>query len=176
MKVAILGTGDMTKIPRYTDINEGTLRGMLYGTAKLLADRGHDIVIIPDRGIPTEIAQLYKSMGGRRVWGVIPVNDKTFGDRHIQPYLPLIDSRIEVDSWYDADGTIAAAGDVDVVFGMSPGIMREISVLKYHYRYKGSKTRVIWFGNTISQRLAKEIEEEIPVTYISSVDELGIII
>ncbi len=176
MKVVVLGTGDLTKILRFTRISEKELRALVDSVARLLAEKGHEIVIIPDRGIPVEVAKIYKQNGGRRVWGVVPTKDKVYGTKHIAPNLRLLDERIEVDSWYDADGTIAASGDVCIVFGMSPGIMREFTVLKYHYRYLKSETRVIWFRNTISAPIAKEIEEEIPVTYVNSVEELAKVI
>ena len=172
MKVSVLGTGDITKIPRHTKITESELNKLIEGVAKLIARRGYELVIVPDRGVPTEVAKIYKQNGGKKVYGIVPTRDEKFGVNHIQPYLPLVDERIEVDHWYDADGEIAATGDVCIVIGMSPGIMREVSVLKYHYRYLKSKTKVVWFENTISQPLAKEIEEEIPVTYVSSVEDL----
>ncbi len=172
MRISILGTGDLTKIPRFTSITKGELENLVSDIAKVIAKKGHEIVIIPDRGIPTEVAKIYKQNGGKKVYGVVPTKDKKYGIRHIQPYLPLIDEKIEVDSWYDADGEIASQGDVCVIVGMSPGIMREFTVLKYHKRYLNNKTKVIWFKNTLSSPIPKEIEEEIPITYVNSVKEL----
>lgn len=173
MRVVVLGTGDLTKIPRFTKVSHEKLRELVDSVARLLAEKGHELVIIPDRGIPVEVARVYKQHGGRRVWGVVPTKDKIYGTKHIEPNLHLLDKRIEVASWYDADGTIAASGDVCIVFGMSPGIMREFTVLKYHYRYLKCKTKVIWFRNTISAPIAREIEEEIPVTYITTAKQLA---
>jgi hypothetical protein len=173
MRVTVLGTGDLTKIPRFTDISKEQLEELIQKIAKLLAEKGHEVVIIPDRGVPLEIAKLYKEQKGKKVLGVVPTKDKKYGTRHIEPNFPILDEKIEVDSWYDADGEIAAQGDVCIVIGISPGIMREIAVLKYHYRYLKSKTKLVWFKNTISSPIAKEIEEEIPINYITSVEELG---
>ena len=137
-----------------------------------MAKKGHEIVIIPDKGIPAEVAKIYKENKGKKIYGVVPSKDKKFGTRHIEPYLYLLDEKIEVDSWYDADGEIAAQGDIDIIIGMSPGIMREFTVLKYHKKYLGNKTKVIWFKNTLNEPIQKEIEEEIPITYINSIEEL----
>jgi len=172
MRVVVLGTGDLTKIPRHTKLKENELKKLVEDVATLIAIKGHELVIVPDRGIPTEVARIYKEKGGKKVYGLVPVKDAKFGDKHIQPYLHLLDEKIEFDHWYDVDGEIAAAGDVCIIFGISPGIMREFCILKYHYRYLKSKTRVVWFKNTLSQPVQKEIEEEIPITYISSVKEL----
>lgn len=167
-----MGTGDLTKIPRFTKVSKEKLEEIIRGLGKLIAEKGHELVIIPDRGIPSEVAKIYKESGGKKVCGVVPTKDKKYGIAHIRPYLHLLDKRIEVDSWYDADGEVAGAGDVCIVVGMSPGIMREVTVLKYHYRYLNSKTKLIWFKNTISSPIPKEIEEEIPIKYVTSVREL----
>ncbi len=172
MRVSILGTGDLTKIPRFTSITKEGLEKLIQDIAKLIAKKGHEIIIIPDRGIHFEIAKIYKENGGKKVYGVVPTKDKIYGIKHIEPYLPLIDERIEVDSWYDADGEIAAQGDMCIIVGISPGIMRAFTVLKYHRRYLDNKTKVIWFKNTLTSPIPKEIEEEIPITYINSVEEL----
>ena len=172
MKISVLGTGDLTKIPRFTNITREELEKLITDLAKLIAKKGHELVIILDRGIPTEIAKLYKEAHGKKVYGIVPIKDKKYGVKHIQPYLYLLDKKIEVDSWYDADGGIAASGDICIVIGMSPGIMREVTVLKYHYRYLNSKTKVFWFRNTITSPVQKEIEEEIPINYITSIKEL----
>jgi len=174
MRITILGTGNLGKIPRFTKISKERLGKMISDAARLIAEAGHEIVIIPDRGIPVEFAKLYKKFGGKKVYGIVPVKDKKYGTKHIKGNLKLIDEQIKVDSWYDADGEIAAAGELSIIFGMSPGIVREFSVLKYHYRYLGSKTKVLWFENTISRKLPEEIMEEFKgkVFYIKSVDDL----
>lgn len=174
MRITILGTGDLTKIPRFTKISKKELGKMISDAAKLIAGAGHEIVIIPDRGIPVEFAKLYKKFGGKKIYGVVPAKDKKYGTRHIKENLPLIDEQIKKDSWYDADGEIAASGELCIMFGMSPGIVREFSVLKYHYRYLDCKTKVLWFENTISRKLPDEIMEEFKgkVIYIKSVSDL----
>ncbi len=171
MKISILGTGDLTKIPRFTKFSKEKLKKLINNLGKLLAEKSHEIVVIPDRGVPTEVAKVYRENGGKKVYGVVPVKDKKYGTRHIQPYLKLIDERIKVDSWYDADGEIASLGKLCIIIGLSPGILREVTVLKYHYRYLNCKTKIIWFKNTITA-VPKEVEEEIPITYISSLKEL----
>jgi len=171
MKITILGTGDLTKIPRFTKFSKEKLKQLINSLGKLIAEKGHELVIIPDRGIPIEVAKIYKKYNGKKVYGLVPTKDKKYGTRHIQSYLPLLDEKIKVNSWYDADGEIAAQGEVCLVIGLSPGILREITVLKYHYRYLKCRTKVIWFKNTITL-IPKEIEEEIPITYITSLKEL----
>lgn len=172
MKVVVLGTGDLTKIPRHTKLKAEELRKLIVDIGRYLAEKGHDLIIIPDRGVPLEVAKIYKENKGKRLFGIVPVNDKEFGIEYIGANLSLLDEKIPVDHWYDADGKIAASGAVTIIIGMSPGIVREITVMKYHYKYLHSKTKLIWFRNTIDQELPKSIMEEIPMTYVNSFEEL----
>lgn len=172
MRVSVLGTGDLTKVPRHTKISEEELKQLINDLGKLIAQKGHEIVVIPDRGIPVEVVKAYKENSGKKVYGIVPTKDKKYGTKHIEPYLKLIDDKIEVDSWYDANGEIAASGDVCIVIGMSLGIIVEVALLKYHYRYLKSKTKLIIFKNTLSTPIPQEIAEEIPITYINSLEEL----
>ncbi|MBN2566712.1 hypothetical protein JXB02_01345 [Candidatus Woesearchaeota archaeon] len=172
MRVVVLGSGDLTKIPRHTAVRKNELEELIAGLGRLLAERGHELIIIPDRGVPTEVAKAYKKAGGPRLLGLVPLHDTEYGIEHIRANLPMLDEQVEANHWYDADGEIAASGDVCVIVGMSPGIMREFCVLKYHARYLGNRTKVMWFANTMSGKLPPEIGEEIPVTYVSSLKEL----
>jgi hypothetical protein len=173
MKVSILGVGDVSKISRHSDVPASELKVLIDSLGKFLADNGYEIVIIPDRGVPLEVAKSYKKHNGKCVHGFVPKKDKRFGIEHIKPNLSILDKEIVVASWYDANGEIAAAGDVCIAIGLSPGIIAEVALLKYHYRYKGSKTKLIWFLNTISSKIPPEIAEEIPITYVNNLADLA---
>ena len=174
MKISVVGVGDLTKISRYTPLKEKEVEILISDIAKLIAKKGHEIVIIPDRGIPIELAKIYKKNNGKTVYGVIPTKDKDYGVERWKPYHEFIDKKIEFDSWYDVDGKIASQGEICVCIGISPGVMRDITVLKYQWKYLNCKTKLIIFRNTISQPLMPEIEEEFKehLFYISSVKEL----
>ena len=43
---------------------------------------------------------------------------------------------------------------------------------KVFLKYLKSKTKLVWFKNTLSDLIPKEIEEEILITFINSVEEL----
>lgn len=172
MKISILGTGDLSKISKHTNLSGSEIQRLIEQIANLLAKKGHELVIIPNRGIPLEIAKIYKQQTGKKVYGVVPTKDKDYGLNHIKEFLPLIDEKIEVDSWYDADGKVAAFGDICISIGISPGVMRALTALKFHYKYKGCKTKLIIFENTLSSQIHKEIQEEIPISYINTIKEL----
>jgi len=172
MRISILGTGDLNKISRHTNLSEEELQELIKQIATILAQKGYELVIIPNQGIPFEIAKIYKQQGGKKVLGVVPTKDKDYGLNHIKEFLSLIDEKIPVDSWYDADGKIAAFGDICISIGLSPGVLRALTALKFHYKYKNCKTKLIIFQNTLSSPIHKEIEEEIPINYINTIKEL----
>jgi hypothetical protein len=172
MRISILGAGDVSKISRFTSMKEDGLDKLIERIAQFLAEKGADVVIIPNRGVPLEIAKKYRERGGKKVLGVIPIKDKDYGLAHIEEFLPLVDEKIYVDSWYDADGKIASEGEVCLVVGLSSGVLRALTALKFHQKYKGDRTKLIIFRNTISAELHKEVSEEMPITYIEFVEQL----
>jgi hypothetical protein len=171
MKLSILGTGDIGKIPRYTDISKQKLERLLYNIAYLIVKKGHEIVIIPDKGIPYKIAKLYKKLEGKKIYGLVPIKDETYKN-NTSKYMNIIDSKINFNTWRDVSSEIIGAGEICIILGMSCGIMREVSAFKYKIKYHNSKTKILWFKNTLSSPIHPEIQEEIPITYIKNVKEL----
>lgn len=175
MKVAIIGSGDLKFIPEYSGMKREDLDKLLEESAKLLVEIGAEIIILPARGVPYGFAQLYKKFGGKKVYGVVPTKCPFYGEyteKIIGDYLDIIDEKIKFDSWYDVDGNIATLGDFTLCFGLTAGVMAEISEMKYNLIYKGRKTKLIIFESTFSDKLPKEIGKDIPQIYVDSVDEL----
>ena len=175
MKITIIGAGDLESIYNHTRVSKKELDELLKDVVDYLVEIKAEIIILPARGIPYNIAQMYKEKKGKKVIGVIPAKCPFYGKYTkdiIEPYLDVIDEVIKFDSWYDADGNIASLGDATLCLGISAGVMAEIAGMKYNLKYHGSKTKLIIFENTISQKLAKEVEIDVPTIYINSVDEL----
>ena len=174
MKVSIIGAGDISKIHRYSKMSEENVKKLIDDVGKFLAEKGVEVVIVPARGIPYEIAKIYKKNNGKKVIGAVPKEDKRYGVMHIKEYLDIMDEEINVGNWYDLNGEIAAMGDLCICIGMSGGAMCDLCMLKYHYKYLNGKTKLIIFKNTLSQELPKEIVEDLKgnLKYIESIQEL----
>lgn len=173
MKISILGAGDRDKILRHAGLSEPELDSIIREVGALLAKLGAEIVIVPARGIPYEVAKAYKEAGGKKVIGLVPRDDKRYGIKHIEEYLQIADEEVNIGSWYDLNGEIASYGDAAICIGLSPGAMLDICFMKYHQKYLGSKTRLIIFKNTVSEKLPPELEEDLKgMVYIASVQEL----
>lgn len=174
MKVAVLGSGDITKIHLFSGLSELEVASLIDDVGKLLANSDVDLVIVPARGIPYEVAKAYKLYGGRKVIGLVPFDDKDFGLAHIAEYRAISDEEVNIGDWYDLNGRIASFVDLAVCIGLSAGAICDVAMLKYHYKYKGSNTKLVVFRNTISQPLHKEIEVDLKnLHYIDDVSELS---
>ncbi len=176
MKVSILGAGDISKIHRYTKLSESKVKKLIEDLGKFLAEKKVEIVIVPARGIPYEVAKVYKANKGPKVIGAIPKDDKEYGIMHIKEYLHISDEEFNVGNWYDLNGRIAAQGDISICLGLSGGAICDIAMLKYHYKYLNKKTQLYIFKNTISQGLPKELEEDLGknLHYITSIKQIKI--
>ena len=73
MKVTIIGTGDLDIIHKYARTSKTKLQQLLNEIAEYLVKKNAEIIILPARGIPYEFAQIYKKLGGKKVYGVIPI-------------------------------------------------------------------------------------------------------
>ncbi|NPA22246.1 MAG: hypothetical protein GXN92_01545 [Candidatus Micrarchaeota archaeon] len=126
MRVALIGPGDpafyfsnVVKLPDYKD--------HLRRIASALKE--HEIVLLPDKGVSLELAEIYKEMGGKRVIATAPLKDRVFGIAHLQPFLegkPLFDEIIDTEDWFKQDHLHILFGDVVLVLGKSLGTMGEL--------------------------------------------------
>lgn len=97
--------------------------------------------MLPDDGISLELAKLYKQNGGKRVIGVVPLSDKTFGTKHLEQYMKteangrkVFDEIIDSGDWYKHDLIKALFGDACLCLGLSPGTEGERQYGIYLYK------------------------------------------
>ena len=173
MKVSILGCGETSNIWNHGRISEKQARKLIADLGTFLAATGAEIIIVPARGVPYEVALAYRKAGGKKIIGLVPANDKVYGTGHIREFMHIIEEKINVGTWHDLNGVIASKGDFAVCLGLSCGAMLDMSFLKYRRKYLGNTTKLIIFINTISARLHPEIEKEIKPVYVSSLEELS---
>ena len=174
MKVSLFGSGDISKIQRFSKLSEEEVKKLIEDVGKLLAEKKVELVIVPSRGISYDVAKVYKEHKGPKIIGAIPKDDKDYGIKHIEEYRHISDKEINIGDWYDLNGRLAAQGDLSICIGLSGGGICNIAMLKYHYKYLGSKTKLIIFENTISSKLHAELEEDLKgnLTYINSIKQL----
>ena len=178
MKVSILGPGDYSLIERHSKLTKKDIGEFIENFGKFLAENDFEIVIAVDRGIPYEVAKVYKKYKGKKVYGVNPESHEKYDKQEaIKPYMEVVDEEIKVASWYHLNGEIASFSDVAVSFGLSCGTMADIVFLYFHYKYLKSETKLIMYLPSMSSKLHPEIEESLSVKgkkfeYVNSLEEL----
>lgn len=171
MKVSILGTDSLDQISRRASLSKRAFGSFIEEVGRLLAKKGVQIIIVPDSEIALEIARAYKENNGRRVIGLVPSADEKFEKKH-RHYLDLIDRKVEYSTWFNAIRHIVSMSDYSIVMGLSSPAISEIQRFKYLLLFFSIKTKLLVFKNTLSKKIPKAIEEELPIIYVTSIKDL----
>ena len=140
------------------------LFGFVEGTAEILAEEGHSVVLTPDEGSTAEyFAKAFQKAGGK-VIGVIPFKDREWGYEWLD--LKACSQTIDCETWRNLPETLVGNSDILIAFGLSPGTMIELCYTKWF------EVKKILYFKQFGSRLPKEIEKIIPIKYISSLKEL----
>jgi len=151
MRLTLLGPGKIElHYQKFLNIPKEKLDKEIKEIANALAESGTEIEFLPDKGISLEIAKIYKKQKGKKVTAVLPLSDKSFGVKHIKPYLdekinnkPLFDKIIDSENWFKHDITKALFGNAALILGKSPGTELERNGAEYLlYLMKGMKENI----------------------------------
>lgn len=166
----IAGPTDKTKVYRFGSISSKVYKSFIDERAKVLARHISQINIIPDEGVPLDIARAYKDSGGKSVVGYIPKG----GIRKLEKYFQYCDKIEEFDTgWSGLNTCLSLKGDIITVFGLSPGTLVEIAYTKYHKKYLDRVVPVIIDRTTINGKMPPELLDELNIKYFSTNDELS---
>jgi hypothetical protein len=171
MRCVLLGPSDISKIARFGKIKD--TQSYIKEMGKLLARYIEELIITPDYGIYLEIAKAYKKAGGKKLIGMFP-EDERFGTKQLKENFKFCDETRSIKGdWYKLGAEITIQGEIVICTGYSPGVMIELSYLKYMQKYLKKGDKILIDSRTISNRLFPEIEEEIKnIKYFSSNEEL----
>ncbi|NJL44237.1 MAG: hypothetical protein HC945_02915 [Nitrosarchaeum sp.] len=165
----IAGPTDKTKLFRFGNISSEKYQSFIDERAKVLARNLSQINIIPDDGVPLDIAKAYKNFGGENVIGYIPKG----GITALEQYFQYCDRIEEFDlGWSGLNTCLSLKGDVVTVFGLSPGTLVEVAYTKYHKKYLSKVVPVIIDRTTIDGNMPPELTDEIDMKHFSTNDEL----
>lgn len=160
----IAGPTDKTKLFRYGGILEREYRGFVDGIGIVLARHIARVDFVLDKGVPFDVSAAYKRAGGNNCIGYLPAGE-------LQSYTSKqhCDDIREIEGgWTLLNTCLSLKSEGIVCFGLSAGTLVEIAYSKYHAKYLGKSTVVLIDDRTMSQRLPKELEEDIDVRYFDS--------
>ncbi|MBR9702000.1 hypothetical protein GOV13_03690 [Candidatus Pacearchaeota archaeon] len=131
--------------------------------AKIVANLGKEIVLTPDKGSSSEFfAQEYLANKGKKVFEIVPLDDKEFGYDWVNLDLG---EKINCGSWRNQPEKLNEESDVLLCLGYSTGGMIEICYSKWF-----KKKPVYIINEFIEDKLPKELEESLDLKYISIED------
>ena len=137
---------------------------IIEGLARVVAERGYEIVITPDKGSSSEFfAKEYLSHDGKKVWEVLPEDDKEFG---YKKWVNVdLGESINCGTWRNQPEKFNEETDVLLVIGYAVGGLFEIGYSKWF------KPKPIYIVNElVSSELPVEINKSLDLRYVSFKD------
>ena len=130
----IIGLLGPTNVKKYCDILGFELSEYKYFLEKIaehLAKTGHEIIIMPSQNQTSQsiVAQTYKDYRGKKVIGIIPMDDTEWGLLDIDEH--FADENINCGTWRNQPETFCEKSDILLVIGLSPGAMIELCYTKW---------------------------------------------
>lgn len=159
MRIVVIGPGDVNKHAKLL-ARHGKIKSedAYWKRADVVVDKlkGKEIILLPDDGLPFEIAYRAKERFGDKVttYAAVPWDDKEFGTDHLRPQLNAItnngrrvfDHVINTGTWRDQHFVFGLLGDAILYLGNTPGTFYELGNAYYLYkilfgRKKGVKVK-----------------------------------
>lgn len=167
MKIGIIGPSDIDRVAGAAGIDPSDIREESAWAGSMLAEAGHEIVVVPDRGVAVIAAEAYRRAGGGRIWGFIPGSGRSAegATGRVHRNSRLCDETFEDLTWHEQHSRFVEFSDAMICVGMSCGTICEIAWTKWSGRIP-----VFVVGN-LSSRLPPEIEAETDVHYVADVGE-----
>jgi hypothetical protein len=190
LRISLIGPGDVEfHYQNLLKLDKLRFEFELEGIAKVLAESGSEIVLLPDKGVSLSIARLYKKRKGKSIIGAIPNSDRSFGIKHLEPYIhlkinekPFFDKFIDTNNWFKHDLIKGLLGNALLYLGDSPGTNGELNYAIYLYKILNGRkeglevaaryihpeiiagkkfTIFVYSPFLINKKLSKELEEYI---------------
>jgi len=133
VKIAIIGPTDVSKMASAVGLEAETYRRCVAEAAIELARRGHELVVVPDRGVGLWAAEVYRQAGGPRVIGLIPSGGTGIQEdtSECRKHRHLCDVVIDDLTWSEQFPRICQLAETMLCIGLSCGTMGEIVWTKW---------------------------------------------
>jgi len=156
MRIGIIGP---TKKEELEKMNVNLIN-IIQELSKIVAKSGNDIVIVPDKGSISELfAKEYIKYGGKKVYSVIPLDDKEFGYSWINLNLG---EKINCGTWRNQPEKLNEVTDYLLCLGYAEGVLAEIAYSKW---FNPKPIKII--KELISGELPGESVRKIDLEYVS---------
>ena len=156
MRIGIIGPSKL----EYLDEVNKKAREIIEGLAKVVAESGNEIVVVPDKGSASEFfGVVYKRNKGRKLYEVVPLDDKEFG----LSWLNLdIGQHINCGTWRNQPEKLNEETDILLCIGYAVGVLAEIAYTKW---FKPKPVYIV--KELVSGKLPIEVEKSLDLKYVS---------
>ena len=147
--------------------------------AGVISKKGYEIVVTPDKGSSSEyFSQKYLGLGGKKVFSVIPLDDKEFGYEWVNAELG---EQINCGTWRNQPEKLNEKTEALLCIGHSVGGMMEIGYTKWFGRKSKistlssknveQKPKPVYIIKEITEeKFPSQIEKELDIRYVSLKD------
>jgi hypothetical protein len=154
MKIGIIGPSKIDSLkevnPSYENIFESILKEVLDSS----------IFITPDKGsVSEDFSKKYLSLGGKKIFSVIPMDDSEFGSNWVNKDLGKI---INCGTWRNQPEKLNEETEAIICLGYSVGGLIEIAYSKWF-----NKKPIYIVKELVSGKLPKEVEKGLDLRYVS---------
>lgn len=173
LRISLIGPGDIEfNYKSQLGLSEKKINSELEKIADVFVKTNSELELLPDKGVSFELAKLYKQKGGKKVIGVVPKSDNTFGIKHLEKYInekvdskDLFDKIIDSGDWFKHDLIKGLLGDVLLYLGESPGTDGEFNYAVYLYKLTNGMKKYV---DSPAEKIHKEIKagKNIPYTIL----------
>ena len=156
MRLGIIGP---SKLESLDSVNKNA-RQLISRLAKLVANYGNDILVVPDKRSASEFfAQEYLRFKGKKVYELIPLDDKEFGYSWLNSE---IGEHINCGTWRNQPEKLNEETDCLLCIGYAVGVLAEIAYSKW---FKPKPIYIV--RKLVTKRLPEEVEKSLRLEYVS---------
>jgi predicted Rossmann-fold nucleotide-binding protein len=133
MRIGIVGPTNIDVTARAAGVDPATVVEAARAAGENLAQRGYEMVVVPDRGVALLAAQTYRRAGGHRLIGVIPHGGTSAqaATSCCEAHRDLCHETVEDLTWTGQHERICQLSDVLLCIGLSCGTLSEIAWTKW---------------------------------------------
>ena len=170
----IAGPSNNGKKNLYTfgHITEADYPKSIHSIAQFLNDHFDAIGVLPDIGVPLDVAKALYDIPGRttKIFGYYPKYGNT---PTITENLSICDEAVEINGgWAEMNTQPSKNFDVMLCLGLSAGVFTEIAHTKVHRLWSNKTVYVLIDERVVSSHLNAELESDVTVMYFNSEETL----
>ena len=133
MRIGIIGPTNILLTATAAGLDPAACANAARAAGEGLARRGHELLVVPDRGVALLAAEAYRAAGGRRLIGIFPRGGTDIQDAltECDEHRSLCHETIEGLNWTEQHERICQLSEALLCIGLSCGTVAEIAWTKW---------------------------------------------